>query len=70
MPLLQGEIRVISMKIDQPVVRVSTDDAGVVDWLIRTEASKTVEPDRVVLDDVEISGGTVHYTDARSGIAH
>ena len=68
MPLLQGEIRVVSMRLERPVVAVSIDDTGLVDWLIRSEASKALDPDKVVLDDVEISGGTLAYKDARTGL--
>ncbi|HMN86585.1 MAG TPA: AsmA family protein [Bauldia sp.] len=68
MPLLEGEIRVVTMKIEKPVVTVSTDDSGNIDWLLRTEASKALDPDKVVLDDVEISDGTLTYRDARSGV--
>jgi hypothetical protein len=67
MPLIQGEIRVISMKLEEPVVRVAVDDAGRVDWTIRGEASRDLEPDNVVLSGVEISNGTLVYDDARSG---
>ena len=34
-PLLQGEIRVVAMKLDSPTVRVSVDETGVVDWTKR-----------------------------------
>ncbi|MCB1500838.1 MAG: hypothetical protein KDK07_13785 [Bauldia sp.] len=67
MPLIQGEISVISMKIEDPVVRVSVDDAGQIDWTIRGEASRTLEPDKVVLSGVEVTGGTLIYNDAGSG---
>ena len=68
MPLLQGEIRVMCMKLDRPHVRVMVDDSGTIDWLIRTEASKTLDPDKVVLEDVEINDGTLSYVDASSGV--
>lgn len=67
MPLLQGQIRVISMKLEEPVVRVAVDDQGRVDWTIRGEASRDLNPDNVILSGVEISGGTLIYDDARSG---
>ena len=69
MPLLQGEISVISMKIEDPVVRVSVDDAGRIDWTIRAEASRNLDPDKVALSGVEVAGGTVIYKDAGSGSA-
>ena len=67
MPLIQGEIHVISMKLEEPVVRVSIDDAGQVDWTIRGEASRDLDLNRVALSGVEISNGTLIYNDARSG---
>jgi uncharacterized protein involved in outer membrane biogenesis len=68
MPLLQGEIRVVSMKLRKPVVSVSVDDSGAVDWLRRNEASQTLDPDKVVLENVEIADGEITYSDARTGI--
>ncbi|HET7716896.1 MAG TPA: AsmA-like C-terminal region-containing protein, partial [Bauldia sp.] len=67
MPLIQGEIRVIAMKLEEPVVRVSIDDAGQVDWTIRGEASRDLDPDKVALSGVEITDGTLIYNDSRSG---
>ncbi|MCP4309205.1 MAG: AsmA family protein, partial [bacterium] len=40
LPLIQGEIRVVSMTLEKPVVRVSVDDTGQVDWLLRSDASR------------------------------
>ena len=45
MPLLQGEIHVISMKLQKPHVRIAVDDSGTVDLLIRSEASKALDPE-------------------------
>src|SRR5690606_12456834 len=67
MPLIQGEISVISMQLDEPVVRVAVDDSGQVDWTIRGEQSRDLDPDNVVLAGVEITNGTLVYDDARSG---
>ena len=69
MPLLQGEIHVISMRLDKPVVRVSVDDAGQVDWMLRSAASQSLKPESVVLSDVEVKDGTLIYADAGSGSA-
>jgi uncharacterized protein involved in outer membrane biogenesis len=68
MPLLQGQIHVISMKLQKPHVRIAVDDSGTVDWLIRSEASKALDPEKVALDNVEIVDGAASYIDARSGI--
>jgi hypothetical protein len=68
MPLLQGEIHVVSMKLARPIVRVAVDDNVTVDWLLRSEASEALDPEKVILDNVEISDGVVVYSDARTGI--
>jgi hypothetical protein len=68
MPLLEGEIRVVSMKLDKPHVKISVDDSGTVDWLLRSEASKALNPEKVVLEDAEIVDGSVDYIDGSSGI--
>ena len=67
MPLLQGEIHVISMKLDKPVVRVSVDDTGQVDWLLRSAPARELNPESVALSGVEVKDGTVYYTDAGAG---
>lgn len=67
LPLMQGEIQVISMKLEKPTVRVSIDDVGQVDWFHRSEASRDLNPDSVVLNGVEVHDGTVIYTDAGAG---
>jgi hypothetical protein len=69
MPLIQGEIRVISMAIEDPVVRVAVDDNGQVDWTLRTDAARDLDPNNVALTGVEITNGTLSYTDARSNTA-
>ncbi len=69
MPLLQGEIRVTAMELDRPTVRVSVDDVGQVDWLLRSDASRTLDPQAVVLSGVQITDGTIIYTDAGAGAA-
>jgi hypothetical protein len=67
-PLLQGEIHVVGMRLEEPEVRLALDDHGQADWLKRSEASRSLDPGRVVLDDVEISSGRLIYSDARGGI--
>ena len=69
MPLLQGEIHVVSMKLEQPEATVSIDDSGTVDWTLRTGTGKSVVADSVVLQDVEISDGSLTYSDAAGAIA-
>jgi hypothetical protein len=69
MPLVQGQIRVISMTLDDPIVRVAVDDAGQIDWTLRGEASRDLNPDNVALSGVEVRNGRLLYTDARSNTA-
>jgi uncharacterized protein involved in outer membrane biogenesis len=69
MPLLQGQIRVVAMRLDRPVVHVVADDSGALDWLQRSTAAEALDPDKVVLAAVTIDDGTVAYSDPRRGIA-
>jgi len=67
MPLLGGEIHVVSMKLEKPVVRVSVDDSGQVDWLLRSSPSGQLNPESVALNGVEVKDGRIYYTDAGAG---
>jgi uncharacterized protein involved in outer membrane biogenesis len=69
MPLLQGQFRVVTMKLARPTVNIAVDANGTVDWLVRSDASKGLDPDKVVLEDVEVEDGTISYADAKSGTA-
>ena len=64
MPLLQGEIRVVSMTLEKPVVNVSVDAAGKVAWLSRAKLREPFDPDKVVLDNISIKDGALNYADA------
>ncbi len=68
MPLLQGEIRVISMTLEKPVVNVAIDAAGNVPWLSRIKLREPFDPDKVVLDNIAIKDGQLNYSDARTGV--
>lgn len=68
MPLLQGEIRVTSMRLDKPSVRVAVDEQGTIDWLKRPVSAEALDPDKVVLSAVSISDGSIAYSDARTGV--
>ncbi len=69
MPLLQGEIRVVAMRLDHPVVNIAREADGSSEWLKRSAASQELNPEKVVLEDVEISDGTIRYSDAATGVA-
>jgi uncharacterized protein involved in outer membrane biogenesis len=68
-PLLQGEFRVVSMRLDRPHLRVMVDESGNVDWQHRNEASKGLDPDKVVLQNVAIADGHLDYVDGQAGTA-
>lgn len=67
-PLLQGEVRVQSMTLERPHIRVTADDLAAVNWLKPPGDSKG-DPNRVVLGSVQINDGTLNYVDAETGIA-
>ena len=67
MPLLQGEFRVVSMRLDRPVARITVSGDGMLDWQERNEASKALDPDRVILESVEIADGHLDYVDQGTG---
>jgi uncharacterized protein involved in outer membrane biogenesis len=69
MPLLQGEIRVVSMKLLRPEINIHVDEVGRIDWLERGAASQVLDVDKVILESVEIEDGLLRYDDFRSGIS-
>lgn len=68
-PLLQGEFRVVSMRLERPDVKVVVGEDGRLDWQNRNAASNDLDPDRVVLQNVAIVDGHVDYVDSRTGTA-
>ncbi len=69
MPLLQGEFRVVTMRLEKPVVHVAVDATGNIPWMERAKAHEPFDPEKVVLDNVSIHNGSLLYDDARAGIA-
>jgi hypothetical protein len=69
MPLLQGEIRVVSMLLEKPVVNVAVDADGTVAWLSRVKLREPFDPDKVVLDNITVQDGALNYADAQSGVS-
>lgn len=63
MPLLRGEVRVVSMRLEEPRVWVTVNDDGVIGWQARSEASEALDPEKVVLEKFEIVNGRVEYFD-------
>ncbi len=67
-PLLQGEVRVLSMRLVRPHVTLTADAGGAIDWLRRPSGSDGFDPDRVILERVDIEEGALTYVDARRGV--
>jgi uncharacterized protein involved in outer membrane biogenesis len=69
MPLMQGEIHVVSMKLEKPAVHVAVDEAGRMAWLKRAEGPEPIDPEKVFLESASVTDGTLTYDDARSGVS-
>ncbi|MBH0236712.1 AsmA family protein [Methylobrevis albus] len=65
-PLMSGEIRVLDMTLDEPVVNARLTEDGDFAWL-STDVGRSVDPKKVVLEKVEIRGGRVVVSDERRG---
>jgi uncharacterized protein involved in outer membrane biogenesis len=68
-PLIQGQIHVVAMKLDEPSVHVLTAADGSSEWLQRAPAADAIAPDSVALTDVSITNGALDYKDASNGVA-
>ncbi len=68
MPLLQGQIKIVSMTLEKPVINVAVDAAGKIAWLSRVKLREPFDPDKVVLDNITIRDGALSYTDAQTGV--
>jgi hypothetical protein len=66
-PLISGAFKVVDMAITRPRLQVTVGADGTPDWLRRTEASKSLDPDAVTLEKVDISDGSIDYHDERTG---
>jgi uncharacterized protein involved in outer membrane biogenesis len=66
-PLITGTFKVVDMAITRPSLKVTVGADGTPDWLRRSEASKTLDPDAVTLEKVDISDGSIDYRDLRTG---
>ncbi|MCA1298940.1 AsmA family protein [Stappia indica] len=72
-PLLKGELRIIDMHLDKPELTLSLDEQGRLDWftgLGRQSMLSSLDPDQVMLEQVDITDGSVTVIDARSGRSH
>ena len=66
-PLITGTFNVVDMAITRPRLQVTVGADGTPDWLRRSEASETLDPDAVKLERVDISDGSIDYHDERTG---
>ncbi|MEP3280360.1 MAG: AsmA family protein [Stappiaceae bacterium] len=68
-PLLKGELRVQEMLLQHPVLRLGLDESGRLDWFTERLGRKTetLDPDSVLLNDIQIVNGALKITDARTG---
>lgn len=63
-PLLSGEVRVTRMQLDRPDLTLRVDGDGELDW-IAEGAAVPIDPARVVLDRIDITGGEIRIVDER-----
>src|SRR5665213_3473744 len=61
LPLIAGQIRVVAMRLDNPVIHVAVDASGATDWLQRTPTPNALAPDSVAFTDVSIHHGSLDY---------
>ena len=72
-PLLKGEIRVIDMRLEQPRLRLALDESGRLDWFTAAPQGgmiARIDPDQVLVEQMEVVEGTLTLVDARSGKTH
>ncbi|AXS41310.1 AsmA family protein [Breoghania sp. L-A4] len=71
-PLLNGEIRVVDMRLEQPELHLALDESGRLDWLTAATLhnGSQIDPANVQLDSVDIQNGSVEVIDARTGSIH
>lgn len=67
MPLLQGEFHIVSMLLDQPRMRIVVNDDGQLNWRTGGEASKVLDPEKVIFEGIEIIAGRIDYKDQAGG---
>jgi uncharacterized protein involved in outer membrane biogenesis len=68
-PLIGRQIRVLAMRLDEPVIHVAVDASGAADWLAFAHSTDALAPDSVALTDVSIRHGALDYSDASNGVA-
>ncbi|WP_102958982.1 AsmA family protein [Mangrovicella endophytica] len=67
-PYLSGEIRIYSMTVERPRVRVPVSEAGRVDWVVGQPSFHTAAT--VVLENVAITDGSVLIENGLTGRSH
>lgn len=71
-PLLNGEIRVVDMRLDEPELHLSLDESGRIDWLTAATAHdrSQIDPSAVELSSVDIRSGRIEVIDARTATTY
>lgn len=69
-PLLQGEVRVTTMRLVAPRVTVRVGTDGRINWLSRRSDLLAGSPDKIILNHAEVRDGTVVYINEATGAEH
>lgn len=68
--LLRGEVHVTEMKLNEPELNLSLDEAGRLDVLqtnMRRSVISEIDPSSLILEGVSVKNGSIVLTDARTG---
>lgn len=69
--LLRGEVHVTEMKLTAPQLQLSLDESGRLDVLqaqARSSVIAEMDPGSLVLENVQVEGGSIELIDAQSGL--
>jgi uncharacterized protein involved in outer membrane biogenesis len=68
MPLLKGIFQVDELVMEEPTLQVAADKQGRINWLVQGD-STPIDPERVVVQRLEVVNGRIDFTDARAGVS-
>jgi hypothetical protein len=66
-PLLKGIFQINELVMDEPKLRVAADKSGRINWLMQGE-SAPIDPERIVVQKLEVRNGSIDFSDARAGV--
>ena len=66
MPLLKGEFRILAMALERPALKAEIDTEGRFDWLSLRPGGEQLEPDKVIIERLDIREGSVSVLDRRT----